>query len=373
MSALPVARPRMPALDALRPWLERIDANRSYSNFGPLTRELEQRLASRLGVDAACVTTVANGTTGLILALQGLTEGRAGLCLMPSWTFVATAHAVVAAGLTPCLLDVDAESWALTPAIALDALARMEAPVAAVLPVAPFGAPMDMGGWDRFTALTGIPVLVDAAAAHDTVQAARTPAVVSLHATKILGAGEGGYVVCHDPDLIVAIRRRSNFGFYGARNAEVTAINGKMSEYHAAVGLAAMDAYAADIARFRHVAMAYREGLAARPDIRLQPGFGLDWCGSACVARFIGGDAARVAARLASAGIDSRAWWGEGVHAQSAFADLQRRPLPVTGRLAHETLGLPFFVDMDAADVARVCAAILSGTDAAAPVVERAA
>ncbi|WP_016744800.1 DegT/DnrJ/EryC1/StrS family aminotransferase [Rhizorhabdus wittichii] len=358
MTRLPVARPRMPAAEALLPYLRRIDAQRCYTNFGPLVAELEARLADRVGLDPACVATVANATAGLTLALQSVAEGRPGVCLIPSWTFVATAHAVAAAGFAPFLVDVDEASWALTPAIALDAVARIDGPVAAIMPVAPFGAPLDIAGWDRFTALTGIPVVIDAAAGHDAVCAGDTPCVISLHATKILGAGEGGYVACRRPELVIEIRKRSNFGFYGARNAEVAACNAKMSEYHAAVGLASMDAYAADIGRFRAVATGYRDRLAGRTDVGWQPGYGVEWCGSTCVARFAGEDRDRIAARLDAAGIDSRAWWGGGVHDQTAFADLPRLPLPVTERLARETIGLPCFVDMAEADVVRVCDAL---------------
>lgn len=355
MTHIHVARPRMPKAAAILPYLTRIDANRMYSNFGPLVAELEARLAERLGVDPACVVTTSNATAGLTLALRSAAQDRAGVCLIPSWTFVATAHAVSAAGFTPFLVDVDVESWALTPAIALDAIARIDGPVAAVMPVAPFGAPIDVAAWDRFTSLTGIPVVLDSAAGHDTVRAGETPAVVSLHATKILGAGEGGYVVCKQRDLIQDIRQRSNFGFNGARNAEVTAFNAKMSEYHAAVGLASMDHYAGEIARFRAVALAYRRYLADHADIRFQPGFGTAWCGSVIVARFIGSDQTGIAARLQENGVDSRLWWGKGVHRQTAFEQLDRLPLPATELLGRETLGLPFFADMADEDVARVC------------------
>lgn len=356
--AVPVLRPRMPRAEALMPYLQRIDDRRSYSNFGPLVTELETRLAERLGVDPDCVVTVANGTAGLALALQAVADSAKGYCLIPSWTFVATAHAVSSAGLTPFLVDVDEGSWALTPEIARDALTRIDGPVVAVMPVAPFGAPMDTEAWDRFTQQTGVPVVIDAAAGHDAVRVGTSPAVVSLHATKILGAGEGGYVVCRQTDRITDIRQRSNFGFYGTRDARMVGTNAKMSEYHAAVGLAAMDAYADDAARFRAVAAAYRGRLARRQQIGFQAGFGSTWCGTVCVARFFGADQQRLMSRLEAVGISSRAWWGAGVHVQTAFSALPRLPLPVTEMLARETLGLPYFVDMTDTDVERVCRVI---------------
>lgn len=352
---IPVSRPRMPRTEALIPYLQRIDDRRTYSNFGPLVAELEARLARRLGVDPACVVTVANGTSGLTLALQAVVTEPKGYCLIPSWTFVATAHAVSASGLTPFLVDVDEGSWALTPEIARDALAQIDGAVSAVMPVAPFGAPMDTDAWDRFTEQTGVPVIIDAAAGHDTVRAGVSPAVVSLHATKILGAGEGGYVVSHRADVIARIKQCSNFGFHGSRDARSLATNAKMSEYHAAVGLAAMDAYAGDIANYRAVAAAYRERLSRQQRVGFQAGFGSEWCGSVCVARFFGADRQRITSRLEAVGISSRAWWGTGVHAQTAFAGMPRLPLPVTEMLAQETLGLPYFVDMTETDVERVC------------------
>jgi dTDP-4-amino-4,6-dideoxygalactose transaminase len=358
MSFIPIARPRLPKADALLPYLRRIDEHRTYSNFGPLVSELESRLADRLGVDPSCLVTVSNATSGLTLALQSVVPSSSGICLMPSWTFVATAHAVTAAGFTPYLVDVDESSWALTPAIALEAIARIARPVTAVMPVAPFGAPMDVAAWDRFNALTGIPVVIDAAAGHDTVRPGDAPAVVSLHATKILGAGEGGYVVCNRPDIIVGVRQRSNFGFYGSRNAERVAQNAKMSEYHAAVGLASMDRYDIDLAGFRETILSYRAFLADRADISFQPGFGDQWCGSVIVARFQGGDEARIAAHCRESRVDSRLWWGKGVHRQAAFCGAPQLPLGVTETLAHETLGLPLYTDMAEQDVATVCNAI---------------
>ena len=76
-------------------------------------------------------------------------------------------------------------------------IAQAPAPVGAVMPVVPFGCPIDVAAWDRFRASTEIPVVIDAAAGFDALVPGAVPAVVSLHATKVLGAGEGGFVVEH--------------------------------------------------------------------------------------------------------------------------------------------------------------------------------
>ena len=179
--------------------------------------------------EPACVTTVANGTIGLVLALQALGLRAATLCMVPAWTFAATAHAIQWAGLVPWIVDVDRESWALDAATAESLLEDAPAPVSAVIPVAPFGHPLDVASWERFRERTGVAVVLDAAAAFDTISASSLPAVVSLHATKVLGTGEGGYVVCNDPAFIEEIQKRANFGFWGSREARTPGLNGKIS------------------------------------------------------------------------------------------------------------------------------------------------
>ena len=147
---IPVAAPNMPRAADLAPDLERIDAAGWYSNFGPLVLEFEDRLAARFD-RGATVVTVANGTLALTLALEALDLSRGSLCALPSWTFVATAHAVRMAGLVPWFVDVQTEEGELTPAGLLAALPEAPGPVTAAMPVAvmgpcrlPHGAPSRM-------------------------------------------------------------------------------------------------------------------------------------------------------------------------------------------------------------------------------------
>ena len=107
--------------------------------------------------------------------------------------------------------------------------------VAAALPVAAFGHVPDLAAWARFRDRTGIPVLLDAAAAFDALDQAAVPAMVSLHATKPLGVGEGGFIVSADESLVHAIRELSTFGFRDSRESQRIATNAKLSEYAAAV------------------------------------------------------------------------------------------------------------------------------------------
>jgi dTDP-4-amino-4,6-dideoxygalactose transaminase len=337
---IPVARPRLPDAAAILPFLERIDAVRIYSNFGPLVREFEAGLGQHFSVEPQEVVTCANATLGLAAALQAVAR-PGGRCLMPSWTFCASAHAARAAGLTPVFLDVDPKTWCLTTAIAEAALAT-GGPAAAVMPVAAFGAPVDPHAWDQFSERTGVPVVIDAAGAFPGQEIGRSPCVISLHATKCLGVGEGGLVAARNPQLIAEILRVTNFGFFGERRARRLGGNSKMSEYAAAVGLAALAEWPKTRERWRSVASRYWTllGLSNRFHSPLKGQI------TTSLVVDLGVPQASVADDLRHRAIDTRCWYGAGCHREPAFADCPATRLPATETLAERTLGLPFFLDM---------------------------
>jgi dTDP-4-amino-4,6-dideoxygalactose transaminase len=182
--------------------------------------------------------------------------------------------------------------------------------------------------------------------------------VVSLHATKVLGLGEGGFLATEDAALARAVRLKTTFGFLGSRDSQVTATNAKLSEYAAAVGLAALDGWPGDRLRWMRTAQMLRIALIGRPEVRFQEGWGRDWVTSVCTVALPDGSAAHVARILREDGVDTRQWWGAGCHTSTAFSDCRREALPVTEALAASTLGLPFSIDMDADQIARVSAAL---------------
>jgi dTDP-4-amino-4,6-dideoxygalactose transaminase len=358
---IPMMRPRLPDWEAVGRYARQIDDNRWYSNYGPLVRLLEARLAVHFGSAGRIVVTVASATAGLAAALMELAAGRPRHCLLPSWTFCATAHAALLAGLTPVFVDVDPRTGILTPEIAEAALERHGEP-AAVIAVSPFGQPVALEPWEQFRRLTGVPVLIDAAAAFDTLRPSSVPAVVSLHATKPLGCGEGGFVLSTDTDFIALVLRRSNFGFDLNRRARLSAINGKMSEYHAAVALAALDAWPDTRRALMARAERYRAALAAIQRIAMPEGWGQRWISSTLTLRIVGAvDLHRLQQSLHARRIDTRRWWEDGCHDQPAFTAFPRMPLPATRELAAASLGLPFYSDIADDGIAYISAALAAG------------
>jgi dTDP-4-amino-4,6-dideoxygalactose transaminase len=359
--------PDLPQAAELLPWLQRIDANRWYTNGGPLVREFEQRLCAFMGAgsEAACVT-LSSGMSALELGLLALGLDAGKKVLLPALTFPATALAVARCGAEPVLCDVSAESWAMTPAIARAALARE--PIDAVMPVACFGCPLPADEWDGFVRETGVPVLADAAAALGVQGLGkRVHWAFSLHATKPMGVGEGGLFVSADGALAEKVRRLANFSFDHAVVYSRHGTNAKMSEYAAAVGLAQLERWPRLLQRRREVFGDYRRRLAALPQVRLQS---LE-APPATFCVQLPADAAAVAAGLARSGIETRRWYLPPLNRHPAFSDLRcigpagPTPLPVTEQLATSLLGLPFHSRLTSDDVAAVVEALAAQLRAA--------
>ena len=356
---IPVAAPNMPRAADLAPYLERIDAAGWYSNFGPLVLEFEDRLAARFD-RGATVVTVANGTLALTLALEALDLPRGSLCALPSWTFVATAHAVRMAGLVPWFVDVQTEEGELTPAGLLAALPEAPGPVTAAMPVAVMGRPMSPAAWRAFQDATGVKVIIDAAAGFDAAASAEVPVMVSLHATKTLGFGEGGFIASEDPVFLSRLRAMTNFAFMGDRVSRHVATNAKLSEYAAAVGLAALDQWPTTRNRYAAAARHLRIALSDTTGVTFQEGWGTNWISSTCVVRLPAGAADPVEASLSASGVDTRRWWGSGCHVAPAFRDCPASALPVTEALAASSLGLPFFSDLGGTQIQKIASSLRS-------------
>ena len=363
---IPLMRPLLPNADAVLPYLRQIDENRWYSNFGPLVDAFEQRLAKCLGVPWKNLVCVTSGTMGLSVALRTRARAPSGYCLMPSWTFTASAGAARAAGLEPYFLDVSSETWALDPKVATKAVARIEAngvPVAAIMPVSPFGAVTDSEAWSAFEADTGVPVVIDAAAAFDSTRFGAPVSVISLHATKVFGIGEGAVVVSQDEARIAAIRSFANFGFEGTRESRSSGVNAKISEYAAAIGLAALDQWPEKRTALRAVIAAYATGLSGMTGVTPAPGFETGAARSTCDIQLSNMSATTMMKRLGAEGIETRQWWGQGCHLMPAYAHCFHEPLPVTRDLGEHVLGLPMSIDLSASEVNRICAAVDSAVN----------
>ncbi|MGH9535590.1 MAG: DegT/DnrJ/EryC1/StrS family aminotransferase [Terriglobales bacterium] len=364
---IPFLRPSLPCAEELLPYLRRVDAAGIYSNFGPLVRELEAEILARRFGGQGAVTTVANATLGLMLAIAAVKRPGKRWALLPSFTFAAGPLAALWCGLSPYFVDVAPGGWTLDAAALETALETVGDEAAVIIPGPTFGTPMDLSGFERYRA-AGLPVVVDAApamgAGPDGAQYGvgfSGPVVYSLHATKPFGLGEGGLVYSADADLIGRIRRDANFGFNAERAAEALGLNAKLSEYGAAVGLALLESLAQRRAARRRVADGYlqaftRSGLAARSwEVQKPPP---DCPQFWSLLTPPGRSNQQVVAALALQGIECRTYFAPACHQQPAFATAARGPLPVTEDLAARVLSLPFWETMSAAPIEAVVEAL---------------
>jgi len=322
----PYLIPDMPSADDLLPYLRQIDANRWYSNFGPLVQEFEAKFAQTMAKahgtsePALCITT-SSGHNALSIGMRLLGIQKGWRVLMPAVNFPACPLAVENMGAVAVLADVDPETFTLTPALARTIVAHTK--IDAVIPVSLYGIPLPADAWDAFMADTGIPVLIDAAAA---VEAQRYPkrgiVAHSLHATKPFGVGEGGLVITYDPLLADKARLISNFGSQG-RITQMTGENAKMSEYHAAVGLAQLERWEGIKQRRHAVFSCFKEELKSCEPLATLPACFDQAIVSTFMVRTRGIEAARLANQLLTQGLPVHRTYLPPLYAHPYFSALE--------------------------------------------------
>ena len=361
---LPVCRPQLPTAIELLPYLQESDATRHYTNRGPLVRRLELRLAEYLGLPSEAVRTASNGTSAIevaILALAGMATPQRPYALLPSYTFAATALAAERCGYRPIFCDVDPKTWSM------DLGAVPQHPlldkIGLILHVAPYGRAPQMRQAERLTSLTGIPVVVDAAASFErlledpSLVSGTVPMTISFHATKTFSTGEGGAVLWKNAAGQDSVVQAANFGFNLSRRSEVPGMNAKLSDLHAAVGLAMLDTFETRRKDYASTAKAWATAAAGLPGgLHLPPELASIYImwetpTSQIMDRAIGA--------LTAANIDSRRWYEDGLHRQPHFKrfggpDVQSIALPVTEDLGSRLLGLPMAHDLAKDQIERV-------------------
>lgn len=261
-----LTRPLVPDEARFHELIATIFRNRWFTNDGEMLRELEKRLALRLGVDSC--TTFCNATIALQVALRSL--DLRGEVITSPFTFPATVHAIEWTGLTPVFCDIDPATYNFDPASAAEWIG---ANTCALLPVHVFGNPCDVVGIEKLAGARGLRVVYDAAHAFAVSHLGRPIgvwgdlSVFSFHATKLFHTAEGGAVVGGDPDRLKLLR---NFGILNEEVVRGSGLNGKLSELHAAMGLTVLEKVDEEIAARGRLTQAYRERLEDLPGVHFQ-------------------------------------------------------------------------------------------------------
>jgi len=230
------------------------------SNDGPLVREFEAKIADYLRVKH-CIA-ITNGTIALEILIKA--SGLTGEVIVPSWTFIATVHALKWSGITPVFADVDPDTHCLDPE---SVRSKISERTTGILGVHLWGRAAPVAELQEIASEHGLALLYDAAHAFGVSVGDRmvgtfgNAEILSFHATKFFNAIEGGAIVTDDDDLAARARLMRNFGFAGEDNVVSEGTNGKMSEICAAMGLSNFEGIDDLIAINRRNYVAYVRGV----------------------------------------------------------------------------------------------------------------
>ena len=334
---------------------------------GRFVGEFERHWARYCGSDYGVA--VSNGTAALELAVEALALPAGSEVILPSFTIISCATAIIRAGCTPVLVDCEPDTWCLDVS---EAARKITARTRAIMPVHIYGHMADMRPLMELAARHGLAVIEDAAEAHGAEQDGRraggigTIGCFSFYSNKIVTTGEGGMVVTNDAALAERVQRLRNLFFDENKRFQHSEIghNFRLTNVQAAIGLAQSERIEESVARKRRTAAVYIEGLRNIAGLQLpveRPGTkNVYWMFGLVLEDSHPFDAAMLAARLKTSGIETRPFFG-GMHEQPA---LRARGLfageryPVTERLSRRGLYLPSGLTLGDTDIERICTAV---------------
>ena len=344
---IPVMKPRLATFEEVSPFLQRIDQSKIYSNRGPLVRELEESYSKYFNVGKDLVVALANATQA-IQGLLSISKNRD--WIVPDYTFPATGLAVLNSHKKLYICDVELINWKIDVE-----LIQEEFKSFGIIPVMPFGSEIDFSPYKDFK-----DVIIDAAASLGSTppifsQMPSSWAVVySLHATKVLGAGEGAIIVCGNYSQAESLRAWSNFGFTSGRTSEIQGTNAKMSEMNAAYGLYSIQNINFEKMEWltsQEYVSSHTTRYAWTTFVNSKPQFHPYWIASFKDKK----EKNLVAEKLMQAEIQTREWWSNPLSVQKAF--FESTVIPGEGnasRLSDSHLGLPMYRGLSAELITKI-------------------
>jgi dTDP-4-amino-4,6-dideoxygalactose transaminase len=265
---LHVGRPNVGDRQALLRRITDLLDRKWLTNDGPLLQEFEQCICELIGVNH-CVA-VCNATIGLEILIKAV--GLSGEVILPSFTFVALAHALQWLGISPVFCDIDPVTHNLDPSRVEELITDR---TTGIIGVHLWGRPCDVEAFEKIARRQGLKLLFDAAHAFACSYKGRmiggfgNAEIFSFHATKFLNTFEGGAIVTNNDELAAKLRLMRNFGFAGLDTVTSLGTNGKMSEVSAAMGLTSLESLDSFIEANRRNYQVYKQQLARIQGISL--------------------------------------------------------------------------------------------------------
>ena len=347
---IPVTKPFLPPLEEYTAYLHGIWQRNWLTNNGPLVEEFEEKLRAYLNLRHLYF--VGNGMVALQIALKAL-ELKGGIITTP-FSYVATTGSIAWEGCEPVFVDIDSRTLNIDPAKIEEAIT---ADTSAILATHCFGNACEIDEIQRIADKHHLKVVYDAAHCFGTSYKNKSIfgygdiSIVSFHATKLFHTIEGGAIFTNDPSLARRIRFMRNFGHSGEVEFETKGINGKNSEFHAAMGLVNLK-YVEEIIRFRReLTETYSkelEGCLERPSISLNCGYNFAYYP---VLFDQEADLLKVVHVLNEHGIFPRRYFYPPI---SELPYVKSSDVPVCKDISSRILCLPFYHGLATSDVKRV-------------------
>ena len=361
---VPISQPTLPHPRAVVPDMERALESKQLTN-GSYVRRFEREVECRLGVSYAIATS--SCTSGLLLVLRAL--GVKGEVILPSFTFFATAHAVIWNGLKPVFADCDPGTLNVDPA---SVEARLTRKTEAIIGVHIFGNPCPIRELEQIAGRNHLHLLFDAAhglgASYRGAPIGRfgDAEVFSLSPTKTVVAGEGGIITTRSARLAEALRAARDYGNSGDYDPVIVGLNARMEEFNAILGSVTLKALDENIAFRTALAAQYARGLAGIAGLSLQAipsdnRSSFKDFGVLVDEEFFGLSRDELHETLRAEGIMTKKYFSPPVHRQKAY--IQHAPkdplaLVATEYVSSMVLCLPMFAHMEPSTVSRICEAI---------------
>jgi dTDP-4-amino-4,6-dideoxygalactose transaminase len=365
-SIVPVIRPTLPDMDeVMRVVLESYRSGRV--TLGEVTNALEGEV--QRFCDVAHAVAVSSCTSGLMLVLAAMGFSEGDEVIMPSFTFAATAQAILWNRLTPVFVDCLPGTMTIDPG---EVRRSIGGRTVAICPVTVFGLPPDLGELEEISSKTGLPLICDSAQGLGSSYGGRPAGgfgcaeVFSLSPTKVVTAIEGGMITTDDGELAGKLRSMRDYGKGpGGDEMIYNGLSARMSELHAAIGLLSLR-NADELIRLRmRLIGRYRRFAATLPGCAVQQFPGDRTTNGNYFTILVGESAKRDRdasfAALARAGIESKRYFFPPVHAQKIVADRPHRivgELPNTWAASRASLALPLYSHMTEQQQDRVCDAL---------------
>lgn len=266
-----LSKPHLPNIDEYKESLDRIWKTHWITNFGFYAQRMEQIASNHLRRKNVAV--VSSCDLGLIIALSRLNLKEGDEVILSPFTFNSTANAILWNHLTPVFADIDLKTWCINPE---DVKNKITEKTKIVLGTHVFGNPCDANALRRILKNKNITLMFDAAQAYGAVYKNKKVGalgdieVFSFSGTKTVISAEGGLIVTKDKSLIEQIKLIRNYGFSYDYNSQVLGINGKISEFNAALGCLSMKNVNKSLKVRNKIAAYYKKNLENIGDITFQ-------------------------------------------------------------------------------------------------------